>query len=71
MYPLYKFLSAQYLLHEVSETVKLVEADGRTVVARGWGKGAMNLYPLHPLWCNGYKFTVVQDECVLEICCVT
>lgn len=58
MYPLYKFLSAQYLLHEASETVKLVEADGRTVVARGWGKGAMESYGVMGINLQLYKMSV-------------
>lgn len=60
------FLSGQYLLYKALTIVKLMETDKRMVVARGWGEGEYG-----ELLLNGYKITVIQDEYVLETCCIT
>ena len=53
-------------LQERPKIVKLLEAETRTVVTRGWGrggeKGEMGVFQL-------VKVSLMQDELVLEICC--
>lgn len=44
------------LHYEVSGIVKLTEAEGRTVVARGWGRENSELL------FKGYKVSVIRDE---------
>lgn len=45
-----------------SKIVKIIEAESRVVVAKGWGKGEVGLLKAH-------KILVTQDEYVLEIYC--
>ena len=43
---------------EVSKIVRLIEAENRLVVAKGWGWGGGN----RELLLSGYKISVMQDE---------
>ena len=53
--------------NEVSKVVKLLETESRMVVARGWGLEKGEKGELF----NGYRVSVLQDEKILEICCMT
>lgn len=55
--------TARFHLYELSKIVKFMEVECTMLVARGWGKGEMELL------CNGYKVSVTQDEKALDICC--
>lgn len=56
-------LTAQFHFYEVSKVIKLIKAENRTVVFRcseNW-----------ELWFNGYSFSVLQDEYIIEYYCTT
>lgn len=55
--------TVRFHLHEVPKTPKLIEAESRMAVARGWGEGKMG-----SCRSKGITFQFLQGEQVLEIC---
>lgn len=53
------YYTIRFLLYEVSEIVKFIEAEKRMVVVGGWGEGSGKL-------CNGHKVSVIRGGQVLE-----
>lgn len=58
------FLSGQYPLYKALTIVKLMETEWWLPGDGGGGEYGELLF-------NGYKITVIQDEYVLETCCIT
>lgn len=46
-----------------SEMVEFMEAESGLVGARGWGEGGRN----EGMLAKGYKVSVLQEECILEV----
>lgn len=51
--------------YEVPKVVKIIETESRKLVTKDWGKEKRELV------FNGYRVSTLQDEEVLETCCMT